>query len=257
MIKDSEDLTLYVQKTNRYIRRKKAIIAHRIIGVMYLRNKKAIFRFFAPFLRSLLLSRRVADCAWILFRLLSRFSNISNDCVIILLTSISSLFSLSRFSCALWSLNSFFFLRITRSSPKTKLEWEKNAFFKKSREALTKAKESVLILNSLYFRQVVDIACCPIRVTQLILESESYFLQKNEHKLDVVLTFRYGEVHDSISRDEAISVQTCHYMVPTNRPSTYWNLWSSMSVVHYYSLPKFACFISLRASIFRRSATDH
>lgn len=141
MIKDSKDLTLYVQKTNRYIRRKKAIIAHRIIGVMYLRNKKAIFRFFAPFLRSLLLSRRVADCAWILFRLLSRFSNISNDCVIILLTSISSLFSLSRFSCALWSLNSFFFLRITRSSPKQNLSEKRTHSWRKVERHLPKRRK--------------------------------------------------------------------------------------------------------------------
>lgn len=56
-------MAAFFQKTKKYIRRKKAIIAQRIIGVMYLRNKKAIFRFFAPFLKSLLLSRKVADYA--------------------------------------------------------------------------------------------------------------------------------------------------------------------------------------------------
>jgi len=80
----------------------------------------------------------------------------------------------------------------------------------KKSEGLTEAKESVLILNGLYLGQVVDITRCPVSVPQLILESQCYFLQKNEHKLDVVLPFGYGEVHDSISRYEAISVQTCH-----------------------------------------------
>ena len=52
-----------VQKTKKYIRIKKVIMAQRMIGVMCLRNQNAIFRFFALFLKSLLLSRRVADCA--------------------------------------------------------------------------------------------------------------------------------------------------------------------------------------------------
>lgn len=84
-------------------------------GVMCFRNQKAILRFLAPFRRSLLLSLRVALCCCILFRLLSRLSSISNDSVIILFTSTSSWFSLFRFSYAFWSLNSFFFFKMTRS----------------------------------------------------------------------------------------------------------------------------------------------
>ena len=46
-----------------YIRRKKKIMDAMMMGVMCLRNQKAILRFFAPLRRSLLLSRKVALCA--------------------------------------------------------------------------------------------------------------------------------------------------------------------------------------------------
>ena len=109
------------QKTKSFIKIRNKTIAAMIIGVMYLRNHMAIFILLALFRKSLLLSRSVCDCAEILFRLLSRFRSISNDSVMILLTSTSSWFSLSKFSCAFASLNSFFFLSMTRSVAKLKL----------------------------------------------------------------------------------------------------------------------------------------
>ena len=98
-----------------FMKMRKVTMRQIMIGVIYFLNNMAILRFFAPFLKSWLLVRKCSDYAWILVKLLSRFSSISNDSVMILLTSISSWFNLSRFSWAFISLNSFFFFKITRS----------------------------------------------------------------------------------------------------------------------------------------------
>ena len=157
-----------------FIKIRNVTMRHIMMGVMYFLNRKAILRFFAPFRKSLLLSRRLADCAWILVKLLSRFSSISKDSVIILFTSISSWFSLSRFSCAFISLNSFFFLRITRSNHQTKLVWISPRKF----ISLTKLKERVLVLDSLNFGEIVNIVCWAICVSKLIVERMSNLLQE-------------------------------------------------------------------------------
>ena len=69
---------------------RKVTMRQMMIGVMYFLNKNAILRFLAPLRKSLLLSRNVADYAWILFKLLSLLRSISKDSVMILFTSISS-----------------------------------------------------------------------------------------------------------------------------------------------------------------------
>jgi len=69
---------------------RKKTMAAMMIGVMYFLNHIAIFMFWAPFRKSLLLSRKVYDCAEIFVKLLSRLRSISNDSVMILLTSMSS-----------------------------------------------------------------------------------------------------------------------------------------------------------------------
>lgn len=130
-----------------------------MIGVIYFLNNIAIFRFFAPFLKSWLLVRKCSDYAWILVKLLSRFSSISNDSDMILLTSISSWFNLSRFSWAFISLNSFFFFKITRSN--------KCKFYKSfvKNFILTELKKSVLVFNSGNFGMIIDIVSWAICIS--------------------------------------------------------------------------------------------
>lgn len=216
-------------------------------GVICLRNQKAILRFLAPFLKSLLLSRSVALCSYICFRLLSRLRSMSKDSVMILFTSISSWFSLSRFSFALWSLNSFFFFKITRST-KSRETLEKSQVkcchntdskvppllqtshsigeeviggrylaslqvhvkmerWVRASSLLTEAYESVLAFNGFNLGEIVDIAGRPIRVPQLVLEAMGNFLEKDEDQFVVVLSLRNGQVNDTFASDETRSKQ--------------------------------------------------
>ena len=142
-----------------------------MIGVIYFLNNMAILRFFAPFLKSWLLVRKCSDYAWILVKLLSRFSSISNDSVMILLTSISSWFNLSRFSWAFISLNSFFFFKITRSK-KMQNQW----VFCHLKYLLTELKKSVLVLNSGNFWMIINIICWAICISKFVLKRMSYLL---------------------------------------------------------------------------------
>ncbi len=83
-----------------------------IIGVMYCLSKKDSFKLRLSFFRS----RELALRSWALlmtwFKFLSLLSSISNDSVMILLTSSNSSLSFSMFSFACASLNSFLFLFI-------------------------------------------------------------------------------------------------------------------------------------------------
>ena len=98
------------------MKRKKRINTTIIMGVMYFLNQKASFKFFVLFLNFPLISLIRPESSEILLRLSSLPRSISNDSVIILLTSISSWFSLSIFYCAFISLNSYFFRFITFST---------------------------------------------------------------------------------------------------------------------------------------------
>ena len=51
-----------IQKTKSFIRIRKVTIRQIMIGVMYFLNNSDIFKFFAPFLKSLLLDASLADC---------------------------------------------------------------------------------------------------------------------------------------------------------------------------------------------------
>lgn len=82
---------------------------------MYCLNQKDSFSFVALFLIFWLLSLNFVACSLTLFRSLPLFSTISKFSLMILLTSIRPWLTLSMFSCAPLSLNSFLFLFITFS----------------------------------------------------------------------------------------------------------------------------------------------
>ena len=142
--------------------------------------------FLASRLNLLELSFRSADIWDILFRFLSRLRIISKFSCMILLISRSSWLSLSIFSLAEESLNSFLFFAITFSIPSSE------------NQKLTKFKEGIRVLNSFDFRGIIDAARSSVRILELLLETISHFLQENKGQLLRVSSLSNGQVYNSI-----------------------------------------------------------
>ena len=148
---------------------KNAMMKHMIMGVIYCLNNNDSFNFLELSFSVLLPSLSSNDLLVKSFKFLSLFSNISNDSDIILDTSINSQFTLSIFSFALTSLNSFRFLLITFST-------------QFNHRILTKFGKSPLLVtvDCLDLRLVIYSCSCAVLLLQFGLETVTHFLQEQK-----------------------------------------------------------------------------